>query len=85
MSEQHHCGLSVVVIRSDFVRIVSSLNARAGIPATTAAAEYPGDRTKHDPVQTSASTFTDETVEGRVRNAVQAGQQQGHVVVVEYT
>lgn len=75
MGEQHHSGMTVVLLCGHFMG-VSGWVARAGITPAAAAAQNPGSRSEDGSVQTAASTLAHKAVEGRVGHAVQAGQQQ---------
>lgn len=62
---------------------VASWADRARIASATAAAHDPGDWPDDGAVQPAAGALADEAVERRVGDAVQAGEQQRHVVIVK--
>lgn len=58
--------------------------AWADIAVVTAAEEYPANGCEYGSVESAASALAHKAVESGVGQAVQAGQQQRQVVVVEY-
>lgn len=74
--------MPVVLLGGHFVGVGDRV-ARDGVATT--AEEYPGNRFPHSREEAVASTLAHETVESGIGQAVEGGQQQRQVVVVEYS
>lgn len=75
MCEQGYSLMAIFIIGGDLMGIGSWV-ARAGVAATTATAQYSGNRLENGSLQSMAGTFAYKAIESWVSNAVQAGQQQ---------
>lgn len=76
--------MPVVLLGGHFVGVGDRV-ARDGVAPTTAAAAYPGDGFPYNREEAVAGTLAHETVESGIGQAVEGGQQQRQVVVVEYS
>lgn len=77
--------MPVVLLGGHFMGVGDRV-ARDGVAlATAAAAEYPGNGFPYNREEAVASVLAHETVESGIGQAVEGGQQQRQVVVVEYS
>lgn len=76
--------MPVVLLGAHFVGVGDRV-ARDGVAPATAAAEYPGNRFQYNRKEAVASALIHETVESGIGQAVEGGQQQRQLVVVEYS
>lgn len=76
--------MAVVLLGGHFVWLSHGV-AWADIAVVTEAEHHPANGSEQGSVESVASALAHKTVESGVSQAVQAGQQQGQVVVVEYS
>lgn len=84
-AEQRHGQMPVVLLGGHVVGVGDGVARDAVAPATAAATEYPGNGFPYNREEAVASALAHEAVEGGIGQAVEGGQQQRQVVIVEYS